>query len=111
MIIEVGEASSTVLVQIDGALDFKTCKRIDIGGSHMSNLLHTHVKLKYPDHKLLFSPSSWATEYVKENHIYTATSYSKELADYFSHSPYQPSPLVRTIQLPIPSVSRFLFHL
>lgn len=50
LIISCGYYSTHVIPIIDGAIDAKHSRRLDIGGYHITSYLHRLLQLKYPVH-------------------------------------------------------------
>lgn len=69
----------------------------------MTNFTQTILRLKYPDHRSTIS--TWVSHYLKERHTYLALNYGEELHSYYPNVYPPPDPRVRTIQLPVPTVS------
>ena len=104
LIISSGHSSTTVIPIVDGAVQFASCKRVDVGGMHMGSFTQSLLKLKYPEHR--GSVNAWVADYVQRKHIYYASDFQQELCGFYPDI-YTCSSrdLVRTIQLPVPTVS------
>ena len=57
LIISVGYHCTHVIPVLDGKIDTARCKRIDVGGYHITNYLHKMLQLKYPSHLNAITPS------------------------------------------------------
>ena len=102
LIVSTGHSSTVVIPYLDGKTIFNAAKRIDIGGSHINSFSQSLLKLKYPEHKNYITP--WFTEYIINNHTYTAKEYSSELYSYYPGVTAEPDSRIVTIQLPVPAV-------
>lgn len=51
LVVSVGHGATHVMPVIDGRLDARLCKRIDIGGDNMARYLLELLSLKYPQHR------------------------------------------------------------
>ena len=50
LIVSIGYHCTHVLPVVEGKIDATRCKRIDVGGYHITNYLHKLLQLKYPVH-------------------------------------------------------------
>lgn len=50
LVISIGYQSTHILPVIEGTVDWAHCRRIDIGGFHITGFLHRLLQLKYPSH-------------------------------------------------------------
>ncbi len=50
IIVSVGYHCTHVIPILNGRIDTARCKRIDVGGYHITNYLHKLLQLKYPAH-------------------------------------------------------------
>lgn len=57
MIISVGYHCTHVIPVLDSKIDTARCKRIDVGGYHITNFLYKMLQLKYPGHLNAITPS------------------------------------------------------
>lgn len=50
LVISIGYQSTHILPVVEGSVDWAHCRRIDIGGCHITGFLHRLLQLKYPSH-------------------------------------------------------------
>ncbi|XP_069035606.1 actin-related protein 5 isoform X1 [Lepisosteus oculatus] len=99
IVISSGYHCSHILPVINGRLDARNCKRVNMGGSHAASYLQRLLQLKYPGHLAAITLSRM--EELLHEHSYTALDYQEELerwrcADFYERE-------VHRIQLPFSS--------
>ncbi|KAK1156264.1 actin-related protein 5-like [Acipenser oxyrinchus oxyrinchus] len=77
LIISSGYHCSHVLPVLNGRLDARNCKRINVGGSHSAAYLQRLLQLKYPGHLAAITLSRM--EETLHQHCYIAQDYQQEL--------------------------------
>ncbi|MBN3280352.1 ARP5 protein, partial [Polyodon spathula] len=77
LVISSGYHCSHVLPVLNGRLDARNCKRINVGGSHSASYLQRLLQLKYPGHLAAITLSRM--EECLHQHCYIAQDYQQEL--------------------------------
>ncbi|CAH1406402.1 unnamed protein product [Nezara viridula] len=101
LIISCGYYSTHVIPIIDGAIDAKHSRRLDIGGYHITSYLHRLLQLKYPVHFAAITLSR--TEELLHEHCHVAVDYLEELRKWSDGDYYDQN--IKCFQLPYTSQS------
>ncbi|XP_022084305.1 actin-related protein 5-like isoform X2 [Acanthaster planci] len=96
LVLASGYQTTHILPMVQGRLDSKRCKRINVGGAHAVAFMHKLLQLKYPAHFAAINLSR-AEELVNE-HTYVALDFNAELAKF--RSPAYCDKHMHRIQLP-----------
>eukprot|EP00072_Mus_musculus_P068644 XP_017170407.1 PREDICTED: actin-related protein 5 isoform X3 [Mus musculus] len=78
LIISSGYQCTHILPVLEGRLDAKNCKRINLGGSQAAGYLQRLLQLKYPGHLAAITLSRM--EEILQEHSYIAEDYGAEVA-------------------------------
>lgn len=96
LIVSVGYHCTHVIPVINGKVDTCRCKRIDVGGYHITYYLHKLLQLKYPAHMNAITLSR--AEALVFDHGFITTNYQEEV-DKWADGDYYDQ-YVKRIQLP-----------
>ncbi|XP_005990468.1 actin-related protein 5 [Latimeria chalumnae] len=96
LIISSGYHCTHILPVLNGRLDARNCKRINLGGSHSATYLQRLLQLKYPGHLAAITMSR--VEEILHEHSYVAEDYIEELEKWRSPEYYEKN--VHRMQLP-----------
>ncbi|XP_018411677.1 PREDICTED: LOW QUALITY PROTEIN: actin-related protein 5 [Nanorana parkeri] len=99
LIVSSGYYCTHILPLLNGRLDGKNCKRINVGGSHAVNYLHRLMQLKYPGHLSAITLSRM--EEILHEHCYIPDDYIEELKKWRCPDYYEQN--VHKMQLPFSS--------
>lgn len=99
LIISSGYQCTHVLPILEGRLDAKNCKRINLGGSQAAGYLQRLLQLKYPGHLAAITLSRM--EEILHEHSYIAEDYVEELHKWRCPDYYENN--VHKMQLPFSS--------
>ncbi|XP_002710815.2 actin-related protein 5 [Oryctolagus cuniculus] len=99
LIISSGYQCTHILPILDGRLDAKNCKRINLGGSQAAGYLQRLLQLKYPGHLAAITLSRM--EEILQEHSYIAEDYVEELQKWRCPDYYENN--VHKMQLPFSS--------
>ncbi|XP_036273652.1 actin-related protein 5 isoform X3 [Pipistrellus kuhlii] len=99
LIISSGYQCTHILPILEGRLDAKNCKRINLGGSHAAGYLQRLLQLKYPGHLAAITLSRM--EEILHEHSYIAEDYAEELQKWRCPDYYENN--VHKMQLPFSS--------
>ncbi|XP_021776754.2 actin-related protein 5 isoform X2 [Papio anubis] len=99
LIISSGYQCTHVLPVLEGRLDAKNCKRINLGGSQAAGYLQRLLQLKYPGHLAAITLSRM--EEILHEHSYIAEDYVEELHKWRCPDYYENN--VHKMQLPFSS--------
>lgn len=80
LIVSSGYQVSHVIPVVDGKLDARSCKRLNLGGSHCIGFMQRLLQLKYPSHAAQVTLSR--AQEIVHNHTYIATDYHEELSSW-----------------------------
>ncbi|XP_027277039.1 actin-related protein 5 isoform X1 [Cricetulus griseus] len=96
LIISSGYQCTHILPVLEGRLDAKNCKRINLGGSQAAGYLQRLLQLKYPGHLAAITLSRM--EEILQEHSYIAEDYGAELQKWRCPDYYENN--VHKMQLP-----------
>ncbi|XP_076054640.1 actin-related protein 5 isoform X2 [Oratosquilla oratoria] len=96
LLINIGNCTTHVAPILDGCVDSVNCRRIRIGGLHLTRFLWRWMQLKYPQHLNAITLSR--AEELLHTHVYIAEDYMDTISKW-SHPNYYEKH-VRKIQLP-----------
>ncbi|CAH6776872.1 Actr5 [Phodopus roborovskii] len=96
LIISSGYQCTHILPILEGRLDAKNCKRINLGGSQAAGYLQRLLQLKYPGHLAAITLSRM--EEILQEHSYIAEDYGAELQKWRCPDYYENN--VHKMQLP-----------
>ncbi|CAH1787781.1 unnamed protein product, partial [Owenia fusiformis] len=96
MVISCGYYTTHILPVLDGRLDGKHCRRINIGGANCDLFMHRLLQLKYPGHYAAISVGR--AEELVHKHSYMSKNYLEELKLWGTDNYYNKN--VHKIQLP-----------
>lgn len=96
LIISSGYQCTHILPILEGRLDAKNCKRINLGGSQAAGYLQRLLQLKYPGHLAAITLSRM--EEILHEHSYIAEDYAEELQKWRCPDYYENN--VHKMQLP-----------
>ncbi|KAL8179386.1 UNVERIFIED_CONTAM: Actin- protein 5 [Gekko kuhli] len=99
LIVSSGYQCTHILPVLDGRLDAKNCRRINLGGCQAAMYLQRLLQLKYPGH--LAAISLGRVEEILHEHSYVAEDYREEMAKWRSPEYYEEN--VHKMQLPFSS--------
>ncbi|XP_057385765.1 actin-related protein 5 isoform X1 [Balaenoptera acutorostrata] len=99
LIISSGYQCTHILPILEGRLDAKNCKRINLGGSQATGYLQRLLQLKYPGHLAAITLSRM--EEILHEHSYIAEDYVEELQKWRCPDYYENN--VHKMQLPFSS--------
>ncbi|XP_052581492.1 actin-related protein 5 isoform X3 [Peromyscus californicus insignis] len=99
LIISSGYQCTHILPILEGRLDAKNCKRINLGGSQAAGYLQRLLQLKYPGHLAAITLSRM--EEILQEHSYIAEDYGAELQKWRCPDYYENN--VHKMQLPFSS--------
>ncbi|XP_017524506.3 actin-related protein 5 isoform X4 [Manis javanica] len=99
LIISSGYQCTHILPVLEGRLDAKNCKRINLGGSQAAGYLQRLLQLKYPGHLAAITLSRM--EEILHEHSYIAEDYVEELQKWRCPDYYESN--VHKMQLPFSS--------
>nr|XP_048296875.1 actin-related protein 5 [Myodes glareolus] len=99
LIISSGYQCTHILPVLEGRLDAKNCKRINLGGSQAASYLQRLLQLKYPGHLAAITLSRM--EEILQEHSYIAEDYGAELQKWRCPDYYENN--VHKMQLPFSS--------
>ncbi|XP_012866077.1 PREDICTED: actin-related protein 5 [Dipodomys ordii] len=99
LIISSGHQCTHILPILEGRLDAKNCKRINLGGSQAAGYLQRLLQLKYPGHLAAITLSRM--EEILHEHSYIAEDYVEELQKWRCPDYYENN--VHKMQLPFSS--------
>nr|XP_031543689.1 actin-related protein 5 [Vicugna pacos] len=99
LIISSGYQCTHILPVLEGRLDARNCKRINLGGSQAAVYLQRLLQLKYPGHLAAITLSR--TEEILHEHSYIAEDYFEELQKWRCPDYYEDN--VHKMQLPFSS--------
>ncbi|XP_004482330.1 actin-related protein 5 [Dasypus novemcinctus] len=99
LIISSGYQCTHILPILEGRLDAKNCKRINLGGSQAAGYLQRLLQLKYPGHLAAITLSRM--EEILHEHSYIAEDYVEELQKWRCPDYYENN--VHKMQLPFSS--------
>ncbi|KAM7326968.1 hypothetical protein ACRRTK_013335 [Alexandromys fortis] len=99
LIISSGYQCTHILPVLEGRLDAKNCKRINLGGSQAAGYLQRLLQLKYPGHLAAITLSRM--EEILQEHSYIAEDYGAELQKWRCPDYYENN--VHKMQLPFSS--------
>ncbi|XP_064429234.1 actin-related protein 5 isoform X5 [Mirounga angustirostris] len=99
LIISSGYQCTHILPILEGRLDAKNCKRINLGGSQAAGYLQRLLQLKYPGHLAAITLSRM--EEILHEHSYVAEDYVEELQKWQCPDYYENN--VHKMQLPFSS--------
>lgn len=99
LIISSGYQCTHILPVLEGRLDAKNCKRINLGGSQAAGYLQRLLQLKYPGHLAAITLSRM--EEILQEHSYIAEDYGAELQKWQCPDYYENN--VHKMQLPFSS--------
>ncbi|XP_045151438.1 actin-related protein 5 [Echinops telfairi] len=99
LIISSGYQCTHILPILEGRLDAKNCKRINLGGSQAAGYLQRLLQLKYPGHLAAITLSRM--EEILHEHSYIAEDYLEELQKWRCPDYYEDN--VHKMQLPFSS--------
>uniref|UniRef100_A0A8C9QBX3 Actin-related protein 5 n=1 Tax=Spermophilus dauricus TaxID=99837 RepID=A0A8C9QBX3_SPEDA len=99
LIISSGYQCTHILPILEGRLDAKNCKRINLGGSQAAGYLQRLLQLKYPGHLAAITLSRM--EEILHEHSYIAEDYGEELQKWQCPDYYENN--VHKMQLPFSS--------
>ncbi|XP_066868366.1 actin-related protein 5 isoform X7 [Kogia breviceps] len=99
LIISSGYQCTHILPILEGRLDAKNCKRINLGGSQAAGYLQRLLQLKYPGHLAAITLSRM--EEILHEHSYIAKDYVEELQKWRCPDYYENN--VHKMQLPFSS--------
>ncbi|KAJ7331949.1 hypothetical protein JRQ81_014129 [Phrynocephalus forsythii] len=96
LIVSSGYQCTHILPVLDGRLDARNCKRINLGGCQASMYLQRLLQLKYPGHFAAITLSR--VEEILHEHSYVAEDYKEEMQKWRSPEYYENN--VHKMQLP-----------
>lgn len=96
LVVSCSANTTHVIPVLDGRIDVQNCKRINIGGTHMTGFLHRLLQLKYPAHMSAISLSR--AECLLHKHCHFSTCYQEDIGKWTDELYY--SREVHKIQLP-----------
>ncbi|XP_051789233.1 actin-related protein 5 [Erpetoichthys calabaricus] len=96
LIISSGYHCTHILPVLEGRLDSRNCKRINLGGSHAASYLQRLLQLKYPVHLAAITLSR--AEEILHGHCYVAHDYHDEMEKWRKPDFYEKE--VHRMQLP-----------
>ncbi|XP_039179641.1 actin-related protein 5 [Crotalus tigris] len=96
LIVSSGYQCTHILPVLDGRLDARNCKRINLGGSQAALYLQRLLQLKYPGHFAAITLSR--VEEILHEHSYIAEDYKEEMHKWRSPEYYENN--VHKMQLP-----------
>lgn len=99
LVISSGYQCTHILPVLEGRLDAKNCKRINLGGSQAAGYLQRLLQLKYPGHLAAITLSRM--EEILQEHSYIAEDYAAELQKWRCPDYYENN--VHKMQLPFSS--------
>ncbi|XP_052040121.1 actin-related protein 5 [Apodemus sylvaticus] len=99
LVISSGYQCTHILPVLEGRLDAKNCKRINLGGSQAAGYLQRLLQLKYPGHLTAITLSRM--EEILQEHSYIAEDYGAELQKWQCPDYYENN--VHKMQLPFSS--------
>jgi len=82
LIISLGHMTTHIVPMINGEVQMKDIKRINVGGYNSFDLLYKHLNLKYPQFKQKLGQTS--VQAIQENLTFVATDYAEQL-NYFQY--------------------------
>ncbi|KAK9506840.1 hypothetical protein O3M35_008702 [Rhynocoris fuscipes] len=96
LVICLGQHTTHIVPILDGTVDWKRSRRLDIGGHHLTAFMHRLLQLKYPAHFNAITLSR--AEELVHDHCRVSESYLEELTQW-SDPDYYDANVIR-IQLP-----------
>eukprot|EP01126_Amoeba_proteus_P023857 TRINITY_DN2398_c0_g1_i26.p1 TRINITY_DN2398_c0_g1~~TRINITY_DN2398_c0_g1_i26.p1 ORF type:complete len:537 (-),score=135.03 TRINITY_DN2398_c0_g1_i26:109-1719(-) len=102
LVLRSGNVTSHVLPIVEGKCRARNILRVDVGGRHVTNLLHQVLQLDYPHVKMTYPFANS----IKEKHCYVASDYSLELSAWKCHLRRIPNTLGRVME---PKIVQFPF--
>ncbi|XP_062996775.1 actin-related protein 5 [Elgaria multicarinata webbii] len=96
LIVSSGYQCTHILPVLDGRLDARNCKRINLGGCQAATYLQRLLQLKYPGHFAAITLSR--VEEILHEHSYVAEDYKEEMQKWRSPEYYENN--VHKMQLP-----------